>query len=182
MSFQPTIPLSGVGGWQLLQRTEETQRALFGKKADLAADIAYFTENIAAADTPEKLVEDPRLLRIALGAFGLEEEAYKKALVRRVLEDGSCSSGVRLTVNTTTFSSGSGSDSGGRKDNITNLPYPEPGDWYLTLAVRCYLQQQYGRYGAFTTGSDRLHWRCRTPAALLCIVKCSEGRLWRHRC
>ncbi|XP_043223792.1 post-GPI attachment to proteins factor 6-like isoform X2 [Amphibalanus amphitrite] len=63
----------------------------------------------------------------------------------RVLEDGSCSSGVRLTVNTTTFSSGSGSDSGGRKDNITNLPYPEPGDWYLTLAVRCYLQQEYGR-------------------------------------
>ena len=50
MSFQPTIPLSGVGGWQLLQRTEETQRALFGKKADLAADIAYNRNEAAAGD------------------------------------------------------------------------------------------------------------------------------------
>ena len=63
----------------------------------------------------------------------------------RVLEDGSCSGGVRLAVNTTTLSSGGGSG-GGRKDNVTNLPYPEPGDWYLTLAVRCYQQQLYGRY------------------------------------
>ena len=89
MSFLPSVPLTGIGGWKLLQRTEATQREIFGRNADLSRDIAYFKENIAEADTAEKLVSDPRLLRVALGAFGLEEEAYKKALVRKVLEDGS---------------------------------------------------------------------------------------------
>ncbi|XP_037074533.1 transmembrane protein 8B-like isoform X2 [Pollicipes pollicipes] len=57
----------------------------------------------------------------------------------RLLPDGRCSSGVRLSVNST-----GGGGGGGRLDNVTHLPYPEPGDWYLTLAVRCYRQQLYG--------------------------------------
>ena len=92
MSFQPSVPLSGVGGWALLKRTEEAQREAFGKGPALARDIEYFKENIAAADTAEKLVADSRLLKVALGAFGLEEEAFKKALIRKALEDGSTAS------------------------------------------------------------------------------------------
>lgn len=89
MSFLPSVPLTGIGGWKLLQRTETVQREIFAKNAELSRDIAYFKENISKADTAEKLVADSRLLKVALGAFGLEEEAYKKALVRKVLEDGS---------------------------------------------------------------------------------------------
>lgn len=89
MTFQPSVPLSGIGGWKLLQRTETVQRAAFDRSPQMARDLEYFKANIAKADTAEKLVSDPRLLKVALGAFGLEEEAYKKALVRRALEDGS---------------------------------------------------------------------------------------------
>ncbi|MGG7566702.1 DUF1217 domain-containing protein [Rhodovulum sp. DZ06] len=89
MSFQPSVPLSGIGGWKLLQRTEATQRAAFETSPQIARDIQYFKDNIASADTAEKLVSDPRLLKVALGAFGLEEEAFKKALIQRALEDGS---------------------------------------------------------------------------------------------
>ena len=60
----------------------------------------------------------------------------------RVLADGSCSGGVRLSANTTTHYPSGGS---GRRDNVTNLPYPEPGVWYLTLAVRCYRPQLHAR-------------------------------------
>lgn len=92
MSFQPSVPLSGIGGWKLLQRTEATQRAAFETSPEIARDIAYFKENIASADTAEKLVSDPRLLKVALGAYGLEDEAFKKALIQRALEDGSTDS------------------------------------------------------------------------------------------
>ena len=84
--FQPIVPLGGVLGWRLLERTEEAQRAAFARGPALARDLAYFRDNVAGADTAAKLVADPRLLRVALGAFGLEEEANKQALIRRVLE------------------------------------------------------------------------------------------------
>lgn len=88
MTFQPVIPLGGVAGWRFLQRTEEAQRQTFADGAQMRREIAYFEANIAEADTASKLVADPILLKIALGAFGMAEEAPKKALIRKVLEEG----------------------------------------------------------------------------------------------
>jgi hypothetical protein len=88
VSYTPVIPLSGLGGWRFLQNTLETQRAAFDNSAQNARELDYFRENIAAADTAEKLVADRTLLKVALGAFGLSEELDKKAFVRKALEDG----------------------------------------------------------------------------------------------
>jgi hypothetical protein len=88
MSFTPVIPLSGLGGWRFLQNTIESQRSAFESSAQNAREIEYFRENIASADTAEKLVQDRTLLKIALGAFGLSEEIDKKAFIRKALEDG----------------------------------------------------------------------------------------------
>lgn len=88
MSFQPSVSLSGIGGWRLLQKTEATQRAAFANTPSVKRDIAHFHANIADAATAADLVADPKLLRVALGAFGLEAEAGKFALIRRALEDG----------------------------------------------------------------------------------------------
>ncbi len=88
MSFQPAIPLTGPAGWRFLQRTQATQQAAFEKGAELARDIAYFEANIGSVATAADLVADRRLLKIALGAFGLEAEIDKKALVRKVFEEG----------------------------------------------------------------------------------------------
>lgn len=52
----------------------------------------YFSENIGQIKTAEQLVNDPRLLRIALTAFGLEGDMQNKFLVRKVLEDGTLDS------------------------------------------------------------------------------------------
>jgi hypothetical protein len=87
MSYQPQIPLAGIGGWRFLQRTETTQRAAFENGAQLRREIAYFEENIGSVTSAAELVGNRRLLGVALGAFGLEDEIDKRAFIRKVLEE-----------------------------------------------------------------------------------------------
>ncbi len=88
MSFAPVVPLAGIAGWRFLQRTQESQQAAFEKSAEVQRDVAYFTENIAKVTTAEELIADRRLLKVALGAFGLDSEIDKKAFIRKILEEG----------------------------------------------------------------------------------------------
>lgn len=86
MSFTPTIPMGGLAGWRFLERTGEMQRAAFNKGPMLEREAAYFTENIGKITSAEELVRDRQLLKVALGAFGLEGEIDKKFFIRKVLE------------------------------------------------------------------------------------------------
>lgn len=88
MSFTPQIPLAGLAGWRFLERTQASQQAAFEKGPALQREIDYFRENIGKVASAEELVADRRLLKVALGAFGLEGEVDKKAFVRRILEGG----------------------------------------------------------------------------------------------
>lgn len=88
MSFQPVVPMTGYSGWIFLNRTMEPQKEAYLKSAVVQRDMDYFRENIAKAKTPEDLVGDRRLMSVALEAFGLEEDLYAKALVKKVLEEG----------------------------------------------------------------------------------------------
>jgi hypothetical protein len=87
MSFQPTIPLGGIAGWRFLERTQASQQAAFNKSPEIARDIAYFAEKIGGVTSAADLVADRRLLKVALGAFGMESEIDKKAFIRKVLEE-----------------------------------------------------------------------------------------------
>lgn len=87
MTFQPVVPFGGVGGWAFLSRTREAQQDAFDRSASIIRDTAYFEEKINTITTAEDLVGDRRLLRVALGAFGLETEIDSKFFVRRVLEE-----------------------------------------------------------------------------------------------
>lgn len=89
MTFQPAIPIGGVAGYRLLLATEATQRAAFDRRPDIQRDVDYFIDKIADVATAEDLVTDRRLLRVALGAFGMDEDVDKRAFIRRVLEEGS---------------------------------------------------------------------------------------------
>lgn len=88
MSFQPVLPLGGYAGWAFLKRTLADQQAHFAASAEMTRDAAYFTENIASVDTAEDLVSDRRLLKVALGAYGLSDDIDNKAFIRKVLSDG----------------------------------------------------------------------------------------------
>lgn len=89
MSFAPLLPAGGVVGFRLLAATEPAQRAAFERQPEITRDVAYFTNKIADVRTAEDLVADQRLMRVALGAFGLDEEIDKAAFMRKILAEGS---------------------------------------------------------------------------------------------
>ena len=88
MSFQPVLPTGGYAGWLFLERTLESQKSTFVRTGEVSRDLAYFRENIGTADTAEKLVNDRRLLKVALGAFGLDDDLNSRAFILKVLEEG----------------------------------------------------------------------------------------------
>ena len=88
MSYQPIVVGTGLLGWQFLQATYDSQFEAFTQSAQLKRDETYFRENIGAINTAEELVADRRLLSVALGAFGLEDDINNKYFIQKILEDG----------------------------------------------------------------------------------------------
>lgn len=88
MSFQPLIPVGGLTGWVLLNNTKARQAEAFNKSPLIVRDTDYFEQNIGKIQSAEQLVSDRRLLRVALGAFGLGDDLNSRALIQRVLEEG----------------------------------------------------------------------------------------------
>lgn len=87
--FQPIIPDVGLSGWRFLQRTYDTQFEAFSKSSVLQRDTDYFLENIGQITNAEALVSDRRLLTVALGAFGLEDDINNRFFIQKILEEGS---------------------------------------------------------------------------------------------
>lgn len=94
MSFVPAIALGGFAGWAMLKRTAATQQAAFDKQPQMQRDEAYFRANIGKVASAEDLVKDRRLLRVTLGAFGLEGDIDNRYFIRKVLEDGTLQPGA----------------------------------------------------------------------------------------
>jgi hypothetical protein len=88
MSFAPVLPLSGLAGWRYLDTTLDRQQDAHARNPMQARDVAYFRENISGLSSAADLVADRRLLTVALGAFGLDDDINNKAFIRKVLEDG----------------------------------------------------------------------------------------------
>ncbi len=93
MSFVPALPYSGYSGWLFLKRTAATQQAVLKAQPEAQRDEAYFRANIGKIDTAEQLVADRRLLKVALGAFGLQSDINNKAFIQKILEGGTLKEG-----------------------------------------------------------------------------------------
>lgn len=94
MMFSPVIPFGGYTGWTFLQRTQTAQRTAFEADPVAKRDEAYFREKIGGIKTAEALVSDRRLLRVALGAYGLDGDINNKAFIRKVLDEGTLKVGT----------------------------------------------------------------------------------------
>jgi len=88
VTLQPIVPAGGIQGWRFLQHTYDRQFATFSQDPVLKRDSEYFAENISSIKTAEDLVSDRRLLRVALGAFGLEGDINNRYFVQKILSDG----------------------------------------------------------------------------------------------
>lgn len=94
MSFRPIIPYSGLPGWTFLERTSAAQRSAFVKSGEMTRDAEYFRAHAASLRTADDLVNDRRMLKVALGAFGLSDDIDNRYFLKKVLEDGTLSAGA----------------------------------------------------------------------------------------
>jgi hypothetical protein len=92
MTYAPVIPTAGYAGWAILKRTMAKQTDSFVKSPEIKRDEDYFRANIGKITTAEDLVKDRRLLKVALGAFGLGADIDNKAFIQKVLEGGTLDS------------------------------------------------------------------------------------------
>jgi len=88
MSFQPIIPGSGLAGWSFLQSTLNRQAEAFENSAPVQRATDYFSQNIGKVNSAADLVQDRRLLEVALGAFGLGDDINNKYFIEKVLNEG----------------------------------------------------------------------------------------------
>ena len=88
MAYVPSLVATGYAGWKSLQRSLSRQTEAFGAQPSVKRSIAHFRETISTAKEPGDIIKDRRLLSVALGAFGLESEIDKKAIIRRVMSEG----------------------------------------------------------------------------------------------
>jgi len=88
MSFQPVVPIGGLAGWSFLNSTLNTQKQAFESGPRITRDTEYFEQKINQVSSAQELVADRRLLRVALGAFGLQDDLDNRFLIRKILEGG----------------------------------------------------------------------------------------------
>ncbi|KPQ07025.1 MAG: Protein of unknown function (DUF1217) [Rhodobacteraceae bacterium HLUCCA12] len=86
MTFQPLIPTGGYPGWLFLQRTLDQQAQAHASAPAAQRDETYFRQTIGQIDSARDLVNDRRLLRVSLAAFGLVDDLPNRAFVERVLD------------------------------------------------------------------------------------------------
>jgi hypothetical protein len=87
MSFSPVLAGSGLTGWMFLRRTLDSQQASFARSPVLQRDADHFRARIGEVRNADDLLSDRRMLRVALGAFGLDDDLPNRAFIRRVLSD-----------------------------------------------------------------------------------------------
>lgn len=88
MSFQPLVPLGGFAGWKFLNRTLDDQKAAFNRDPVLDRETEKFKAQIGSIRTADELIENYEVLKVALGAFGLQDDISNKYFIKKVLEDG----------------------------------------------------------------------------------------------
>lgn len=85
MTFTPIVPFGGIAGKLFLDRTRENQQSAFVQSPRLERNTVYFSDTIAKVSTAQALVEDRRLLEVALGAFGLDSDINNRFFIEKIL-------------------------------------------------------------------------------------------------
>lgn len=97
MVFTPSILGSGPAGYEFLSRTRAAQQEALARSPRIARETAAFVDGLQSVQTIDDLMADRRMLKVALGAFGLAEDIDNRAFIRKVL--GSDLSDARSLAN-----------------------------------------------------------------------------------
>ncbi|MFN7180389.1 DUF1217 domain-containing protein [Hyphomonas sp.] len=85
--YQPVIPVSGIGGWRFLQSTYDRQLSSHSENPQVRADRNYLIGKLSEPITTEDFLNDKRLLRIAMTAFDLGGEEWKRGFISKALTE-----------------------------------------------------------------------------------------------
>lgn len=174
MSFQPVIPMSGYAGWRFLARTLEPQQAAFAKSQPVMRATDYFRDRIGTVRTAQDLVDDRRLLAVALGAFGLDSDINNKFFIRKILEDGTVKDDAlanRLADNRyAAFSRAFGFGDGG----IPNVILPD----FAAETIARYENRQFEKAVGDQSNDFRLALNLQSGLADITARNSNDGAQW----
>lgn len=77
-----------ITGLNIITRTLDASLARTAKTPSVQRETAYYQSKIGSIKTIDDFVNNPRVLTYALKAFGLEDMAYAKGLIKKVLQGG----------------------------------------------------------------------------------------------
>ncbi len=97
MTFTPAIPLSGLTGWRMLEATYDRQLQAYSSSGQIQNDKTYLQGKLSSPISVEDFVDDPRLRRITMTAFGLGGEEWKRGFIQKVLTEAEQPSSDFLT-------------------------------------------------------------------------------------
>ncbi|MEO9653039.1 MAG: DUF1217 domain-containing protein [Roseobacter sp.] len=86
MTFTPITLGTGLTSYNYLARTRDAQQALFDENPLNVREVEEVTEKLENVLTSDDLMEDRTLLKVALGAFGLDEDLNNRAFIKRILD------------------------------------------------------------------------------------------------
>ena len=88
MSFQPFVIGSGLSGWAFLKSTVPMQRSAHVRSIPIASDSEYFLERFPKIHTPDDIINDRRVMRVILGAYGLSEDVDNRHFIKTLMMEG----------------------------------------------------------------------------------------------
>ncbi|MEP4198276.1 MAG: DUF1217 domain-containing protein [Aliishimia sp.] len=86
MAFSPVLLGTGVAGYNFLTRTRETQQSLLEQSPEITREVDNFAEGLANVESADDLMDNYQMFKVALGAFGLEEDIGSRGFIKQVLE------------------------------------------------------------------------------------------------
>jgi hypothetical protein len=86
--FQPIVIGTGLVAWRNLQRTLPDQLAAFSQGAEQERLTSEFKEKASSLTSADAVVEDRQVLRVALGAYGLQDDLDNRYFINRILSEG----------------------------------------------------------------------------------------------
>ncbi|CUH78329.1 DUF1217 domain-containing protein [Tropicibacter naphthalenivorans] len=84
--YTPIILGTGLTGYNYVARTRDEQQEVMQKSPQVNRDTTYFKEKMQTIQTSDELLDDRALLRVALGAFGLDEDVNNRAFLKKILD------------------------------------------------------------------------------------------------
>ena len=85
MTFQPIIAGSGLGAWIMLKRTYSDQLRVHSNSNVVAREGQRAEDTLATISSIDALVDDRSNLKVALTAFGLEDDINSTFFIKKML-------------------------------------------------------------------------------------------------